>query len=108
MSCFDPGELLPDGPPAPAAKLVDAEPRRRVEVTGMILSVATVDVGGSPTVRVVLGDGSGEIDLLFLGRRCIPGLVAGACCTAAGTVAARAGRLVVWNPNYRLEPGLAC
>jgi hypothetical protein len=73
-------------------------------VTGTVLAAETVRFGGSPAYRVVLDDGTGEVDLLFLGRRTVGGLVVGAHCSAEGTAQVARGRFVVWNPLYKLEP----
>ncbi len=53
--------------------------------------------------RCVLDDGTGQVDLLFLGRRSISGLVVGAHCHDEGTARMERGRLTVWNPLYELE-----
>jgi len=76
----------------------------RVTVTGVIRSVATEAIGSSPAVRCVLADGSGQIDLLFLGLESLTGLVRGRRCTATGRACVHRGRLVIWNPRYELEP----
>ena len=87
-----------------ARKLVDAPPRGRVVITGTVREVATVRVGRASSYRCLLDDGSGQIDLLFIGRSTIPGLCVGTRCTVEGTVIREANHLVVWNPLYRLEP----
>jgi CheY-like chemotaxis protein len=76
----------------------------RVTVTGVVRSVTTEGVGSSPAVRCVLADGSGQLDLLFLGAESLLGLVPGRRCTATGRACVRRGRLVLWNPRYQLDP----
>jgi hypothetical protein len=83
----------------------DVRPRSRLVVTGTICAAETIDLGGSPTYRIVLDDGTGELELLFLGRRTVGGLVVGAHCSVEGTAQLARGRFVVWNPLYKLEPG---
>jgi RecG-like helicase len=97
------GGTFRDGWPA-ARKISDARPQARIAVTGIITATQTVTIGGSPTCRCTLTDGTGEICLLFLGRTAVSGLTAGRRCRVAGTATASGGRLVVWNPRYRLEP----
>jgi two-component system sensor histidine kinase KdpD len=93
----------PAGGRSRAARSVAAvRPRERVEVTGEISAVRTVTRGAAPAYLCVLDDGTGEIDLLFLGRREVPGLGVGARCRAEGTARVEGGRLVVWNPLYWL------
>ncbi len=90
-----------------AAAISDVRRRDRVRVTGSIISAQTSVVGGSPAYRCVLGDGTGELDLLFLGRAAVAGLAAGARCSIEGIVTARGGRLAVWNPRYEMQPAQA-
>jgi hypothetical protein len=87
-----------------AYKVADTQPRDRVVVTGTITEVGTVKTHGVTSSRYVLDDGTGQLDLLFLGRPRVAGLSAGACCTAEGTARLEHDRLVVWNPFYRIEP----
>jgi hypothetical protein len=86
-----------------ARKVVDAEPRRRLIATGLVVAAAIQDVGGSASARYTLDDGSGRVDLLFLGRRSVADLGLGACVTIEGTVMADTTKMVVWNPIYRVE-----
>ena len=88
-----------------ARQVRDVRPRSRLVVTGTISAAETVSVGGSPTYRIVLDDGTGELDVLFLGRRTIAGLAVGAHCGIEGTAQEKGGRFVVWNPRYKLGPG---
>jgi CheY-like chemotaxis protein len=78
--------------------------RSRVTVTGVIRSAAAETIGTGPALRCVLADGSGQIDLLFLGREALAGLEHGRRCTATGRACLYEGRLVIWNPRYELEP----
>lgn len=43
------------------------------------------------------------MDLLFIGRARVPGLVAGTRCTLEGTVRTEGTLFVVWNPLYRID-----
>ncbi len=86
-----------------ARRVADARPRRRVVVTGTISSLHAIDVSGSPSLSCVITDGTGEIGLVFLGRSAIAGLDVGTRCTVEGTARPGPGRLVLWNPLYRLE-----
>jgi hypothetical protein len=85
----------------PTARLI---PRERVSLTGVIHDTITVSVGGSPSYRCVLATDEGDLDLLFLGRAAIAGLIAGSRCDIQGTVTVHCGRLAIWNPRYRLLP----
>jgi hypothetical protein len=87
-------------------ELGSAFDRCRVAVGGTIVEVGSSAPDGAlpPGFRCVLCDGTGEVDLFFLGRSGVPGLGVGARCHVDGTARMEHGRLTVWNPLYRLEP----
>ena len=87
-----------------ARKIAEAVPRGRVVVTGVIYSTEVTHEHGTASYECLMDDGTGEIGLLFLGRRSVAGIVVGTRCTVEGTARTEGGRLVVWNPLYRLEP----
>ena len=86
------------------SRIATVRVQSRVTVTGVIRSVSTESIAASPAVRCVLADGSGQIDMLFLGRESVAGLVPGRRCTATGRACVDRGRVVIWNPAYELEP----
>jgi two-component system sensor histidine kinase KdpD len=90
-----------------ATRISSVRGRDRVRVTGTIVSAQTIAVGSGLAYRCVLADGTGELDLLFLGRPAIAGLAAGARCSIEGIVTERGGRLAVWNPRYQVQPAEA-
>jgi CheY-like chemotaxis protein len=73
-----------------------------VTVTGVIGSVVADAVGSAAAIRCGLADGSGQIDLIFLGRASVAGLVPGRGCTVTGRASVYRG-LVIWNPRYELD-----
>ena len=72
-------------------------------MTGAIISTRVIAFGSSSTYCCVLADGTGELDLLFLGRAAIAGLAVGTRCSIQGVVTTRGGRLAVWNPRYQVH-----
>ncbi len=91
--------------------IAEVRPQERVAVRGVIRRITAMALRGCPACRCALADGSGELDLIFLGRVELPGMKPGRGCSAEGTVATRDDRLVLWNPRYELEPagdGTAC
>jgi hypothetical protein len=96
----------PAAPPAsPATSLIaDVCPQSWVVVTGMIRSTGTVLVGSCLAYHFTLVDGSGELDVLFLGWPSVRGLRAGTRITVEGRVGTYACRLALRNPRYRIEP----
>ena len=85
-----------------AARITDIVPQGLADVSGVISSATAMSIGGAPACRYTLTDGTGELDLLFLGRVEIAGMRRGQRCRAKGTVGKRDDRLVLWNPRYWL------
>jgi len=103
MSSFELSDAATWGGEPVAHTVATARPRGRVVVTGTIRATRVVDRGSGPAYRCTLDDGTGQLDLVFVGRRVVPGLRAGVRCTVEGTILGRGGRLEVWNPRYRIE-----
>ena len=86
-----------------ARRVIDGRPRARVVITGTIVETQVVSRGNSPVYRCTLEDGSGELDILFLGRSSVPGFRVGTRCSVEGVALNEDNRLAVWNPLYRFE-----
>jgi hypothetical protein len=86
-----------------ARKIDEVVPRGRIVITGTVAGAETVPIAGVASYCCVIDDGTGRVDLIFLGRRRVPGLDVGSRCTVEGTGRLEGDRLVVWNPHYRLE-----
>ncbi|TAN25144.1 MAG: hypothetical protein EPN30_05295 [Actinomycetota bacterium] len=104
MSTFDFTNSSSWGGSPVAHQIAGAAPRGRLIVSGTVVFSETISSTEGKTYRCVVTDGTGEVELLFVGRENIPGLTTGAACTAEGTLGREGGRLIIWNPVYRLEP----
>jgi hypothetical protein len=78
--------------------------RSRARVAGVIRSVTLRPREGVPAVEAELYDGSGALDLVWLGRREIAGIAPGRRLQAEGMVCVVGGRKTVFNPAYELRP----
>jgi RecG-like helicase len=78
-------------------------PRQRVTVNGRIRCVRLQPLGDAPMLVCELVDTTGGLELLFYGRRAIPGMVAGASVTASGLTQSHRGVLAIANPRYQLH-----
>jgi hypothetical protein len=85
----------------PVAALAD---RGRAVVSGVLRSVTLRPREGVPALEAELYDGSGTLDLVWLGRREIAGIVPGRRLQVEGLVCRVDGRRVVFNPAYQLRP----
>ena len=88
------------GPAADRAPrpISDVDWRQQAVVEGRIEQLVVETTRGVPSLAAVLGDGSGRLDLLFLGRRRVGGVELGARVRATGLAAAHRGRLTMLNP----------
>ncbi len=78
--------------------------RSRASVSGVIRSVTLRPREGVPALEAELYDGSGSIDLVWLGRREIGGIAPGRRLKIEGLVCLVDGRRTVFNPRYELRP----
>jgi RecG-like helicase len=87
-------------------RIADLRHRDHATITGTVHSVAIPPKSDSPQIRVELYDGSGIVELIWLGRRSITGISPGAYLTVRGRVAYddTTDRLLIFNPSYDLLP----
>jgi hypothetical protein len=79
--------------------------RQQACVCGTLRSVTLRPRAGVPALVAELYDGSGTVQVVWLGRRQIAGIEAGRRIRVHGRVARRDGALVMFNPGYELLPG---
>jgi amino acid transporter len=83
-----------------------AQTRHRtvVDVTGTLRTVTLRPRGPSLTMEADLWDGTGNITLVWLGRRDIPGIEPGRRILVHGRLATIKGEPTIFNPQYELRP----
>lgn len=84
--------------------VVDTANRRRAVLSGVIRSVVLRPEQGVAVVEAELYDGSGAVDLVWLGRRRIAGIEPGRRARVEGLVCEIEGRRRMYNPRYELRP----
>jgi hypothetical protein len=85
--------------------LSDLPLRTPVRVGGEIKRIRLVPVASVPTVELTVGDGTGEVVAVFLGRRTLGGVHTGRGILLEGVARPRSGRPAIVNPSYTLLPG---
>ena len=83
----------------------DAEPRREVTLVGEITSLRIVPrPDGVPWLEATVSDGTGNLMVMWTGRRRIAGIAAGKRLMVSGRGApkGKGGRLMITNPRYEL------
>lgn len=80
--------------------------RRRSEVSGVLRAITFRPSTAKPVLVGQLYDGTGSVDLVWIGRRSIVGIRPGAHLRAEGMVVAGRPRPTIYNPSYEiLTPG---
>ena len=88
---------------APAhQRIADAVAREVATVSGRIVSLQVEPHDAAPQLTARLDDGTGRIDAVFMGRRAIPGIEAGAHVTLKGRVSHAEAMPRIYNPQYWL------
>lgn len=77
-------------------------PRRRSRVSGVLRAVTYRPAAEAPVLVGRLYDGTGSVDLVWLGRRSIVGVRPGVHMSAEGMVTAGRTRPTIYNPTYEL------
>jgi amino acid transporter len=93
----------PAGPGSPGQlSISELEKRQRARVAGRVRSVRVQAGAGVPSVECVLADTTGQLLLVFQGRRRVPGIDPGAYLAVEGMVGERGRRMVMINPLFTI------
>jgi hypothetical protein len=90
-----------------AKPIGDCTDREVVDVAGTLRTVTLRPRGPSLTMEADLWDGTGNITLVWLGRRDIPGIRPGRRIVVRGRMARIKGERTIYNPVYELQPSAA-
>ncbi|GAA1395979.1 OB-fold nucleic acid binding domain-containing protein [Luteococcus peritonei] len=82
--------------------IAQAPLRRPVRIRGTITQVAINPRGVNRWLEAILDDGSGEVTLVWMGRRLVRGIEAGRLLEVDGPISMVRGRRTVYNPRYTL------
>ena len=87
-----------------ATPIADLADRADASVCGAVRSVTLRPRVNVPALVVELYDGSKILNLVWLGRRRIAGIVPGTYLTAHGRVTYKHGIPTIFNPAYEIKP----
>jgi hypothetical protein len=85
-----------------ATRLGEVTYRKRTVVAGRVRSVRVQPWSGAVALECTIVDGTGALNLVFLGRRSVPGIEPGTQLRAEGMIGKHNGHLAVINPVYEL------
>jgi len=85
---------------ADSIRIDDAKDRSRVKLAGAVRRITIRPVKGFEGMRLQLFDGTGEVSVVFLGRRSIPGLTLGSRLIVEGVIGRSGDVRQVVNPSF--------
>jgi amino acid transporter len=88
--------------PLGSVPIVQARYRHPVHIAGKVRALRVQPLGGVPTLECSLVDDTGEMTVVFLGRREIGGVRVGTTMAVEGTVGVHRGKPAILNPTYQL------
>jgi amino acid transporter len=88
----------------PTTPIEDSRNGEVVDVVGTLRAVTLRPRGSSLTMEADLWDGTGSINLVWMGRRNIPGIQPGRRIIVHGRLASIKGEPTIFNPSYELRP----
>ena len=86
-----------------ATPIADCHDRETVDVVGTLRTVTLRPRGASLTMEADLWDGTGNVTLIWLGRRDIAGIQPGRRMIVHGRIATVRGDRTIYNPRYELR-----
>jgi RecG-like helicase len=89
---------------AQTKQINQCQPGAQIEVVGTVRSVSVHPSIKSPSLEIELYDGSGVVTVVWMGRRTIPGIVAGRTMKVCGRLTCNTERPTIFNPRYELRP----
>ena len=84
--------------------MVEAVPRRRIELCGQVTRMRARPTSGVPALAVTISDESGSVTAVWTGRRSIGGITLGRRLVIEGVGCLVGDRLEFTNPTYTLLP----
>lgn len=81
-------------------RIADAPNRSRVRVAGVVRRITVRPVAGFESLEALVSDGTGEVAVVWMGRRSIPGLTLGTRLVVEGVVAEQRQSRRMVNPTF--------
>jgi hypothetical protein len=97
-------DLIADTGALGATPIGDLVDRSQATVCGVVRSLTLRPGVNVPALVAEISDGSQTLNLIWLGRRRIGGVVAGTHLSATGRVTYRRGVAMIFNPAYEIRP----
>lgn len=83
-----------------AVRIRDAQTRDRSKLAGVVRRITVRPLEGHESLEALLYDGTGEVTVVWMGRRTIPGLGLGTKLVVDGMLAEQRGERRLVNPTF--------
>jgi len=84
-------------------RISDVKARQQAKLAGIVRRITYRPVSGHESLEVLLTDGTGEMAVLWMGRRSIPGLSLGTRVVVEGMVGEERGLRRMVNPRFEFS-----
>jgi RecG-like helicase len=85
---------------AGSVRIAEAQPRSRVRLAGVVRRITVRPLEGNESLEAILFDGTGEVTVMWMGRRAIRGLSLGTHLIVEGLLAEQRGERRLVNPTF--------
>jgi hypothetical protein len=86
-----------------SVRIVDAPLRRPVKIAGIVRRLTVFPMHGHESMEAVVFDGTGQVLVVFMGRREIGGLSLGRRIVVDGVLGEQRGQVRMMNPRLELS-----
>jgi hypothetical protein len=84
-------------------RIADAPMRSRAKIAGVVRRITVRPVEGNESLEALISDGTGEVEVIWMGRRSIPGLSLGTRVVVDGVIGPVRGQLRMVNPMFEFS-----
>lgn len=84
--------------------IADTRDRERATISGRVRSLTLPTTTSVTALVVEIADRSGSAQLVFVGRKAVPGIRCGVTLRARGRVSTTGAHRVIYNPAYEIVP----
>jgi hypothetical protein len=83
-----------------SVRIAETLPRSRAKIAGVVRRITVRPLEGHESLEAILFDGTGEVTVVWMGRRAIRGLSLGTRLIVEGLVAEQRGERRLVNPTF--------
>ena len=84
-------------------RIRDAATRSRVKLAGVVRRITVRPLEGSESLEALIDDGSGEVTVVWMGRRSIPGVNLGTRLVVEGVLGEQRSERRLVNPKFEFR-----